>query len=259
MSRSNRPGPRRWGDGLEPIPETRLAINELEPSDDIDNLLLDLLDQGRRVRDLVPDCVALSLATLAQGVTMTLVASDRDIAILDALQHLDPDPSADPVAAPRVASPEAHEPGTMTEWESRWQHTAENTSALGVRSTLTIPIMVEDAVVGSISLYAATPRAFVGLHPQVAEIFRAWAPGAVSNADLSFTTRDQAREAPRILREAARIDAAVGLLVSTLDIPERDARRRLHDAAVRGGVEVVQLAEALLGLLRRPDVPPGSR
>ena len=113
-------------------------------------------------------------------------------------------------------------------------------------------------MVGSISLYAATPRAFEGLHDEVAEIFRAWAPGAVSNADLSFTTREQAREAPRILREAARIDAAVGLLVSALDLPESEARRRLHDAAVRGRVEVVQFAEALLGLLGRPDAPPGN-
>ena len=94
MSPSNTPVHDDGAEGLQPIPETRMAINELEPSDDIDDQLLDLLDQGRRVRELVPDCVALSLATRAQGVTMTLVASDRDIAILDALQHLDSAPRA---------------------------------------------------------------------------------------------------------------------------------------------------------------------
>src|SRR5690349_13315620 len=79
---------RRWGQGLQPLPESWTAADELEPDDELDLLLETLIVQGRRVQELVPDCIGLSLAVLSQGVTLTLVASGRDIALLDAIQYL---------------------------------------------------------------------------------------------------------------------------------------------------------------------------
>jgi hypothetical protein len=258
MNQSHDPGPRRWGAGLQPILETRQAINELEPGDEIEDLLLDLIEHGWRVRELVPDCVGLSLAAIERGVTLTLVASDREIALLDALQYLDTGPCVEAAHAPRVVTFERDQvlADADPDWESNWRVFAEATAAVGVRSTLTLPILVDAAAVGSINLYASTRRAFEGLHDQVAAIFLAWAPGAVSNADLSFATRDQARRAPQILREGIRADAAVGLLVAALDIDEREARRRLYDAAVRAGVAAAEVAEVILDLMGRPGAPP---
>ena len=197
----------------------------------------------------VPDCVGLSLATTVHGVTLTLVASDLDIAILDALQYLDAGPCVDAAASAQVVTFAHDDPESTSVGEERWQLFAEATSAVGVRSTLTLPILAEGDVAGSVNLYAAAPRAFDGLHEQVAEIFSAWAPGAIRNADLSFTTRELARSAPQILRNAAKIDVAVGVILTALELDEREARRRLRDAAVRGGVEEVKLAEAILDLL----------
>lgn len=259
MNPPHDPENRRYGDGLQPLPETREAIDELDPADGMEDLLLELLGQGRRVRELVPDCVGLSLSTIARGVTLTLVASDRDIALLDAVQYIDAGPCVESVSAGRVVAYEPDEEGPDTDLEARWALFAEATSAVGVRSTLTLPILGDaGVVVGSVNLYAASPRAFDGLHDQVAAIFSAWASGAVRNADLPFTTRDTARRAPRILRDAARVDAAVGALLTVLQIDETEARIRLHDAALRAGVDEVQIAEFLLGLLHRPDAPPGG-
>jgi GAF domain-containing protein len=258
MNQSQGTGPRRWGEGLQPIPETRQAINELEPGDEIEDVLLDLIEHGRHVRELVPDCVGVSLATVERGVTLTLVASDRDIALLDALQYLDAGPCVEAATAPGVVTFERDEVSSDADWESEWRLFAEGTSAAGVRSTLTLPILADGNAIGSVNLYAATPRAFEGLHEQVAAIFQAWAPGAVRNADLSFATREQARQAPRILRDAVRVDAAVGLLVAALGINEWEARRRVYDAAGRAGVTAVQLAKFVLSLLGSTDTPPGN-
>ena len=258
MTPTNDPGPRRWGEGLQPLPETREAVDELAPSGEIEDVLQDLSERGWRVRELVPDCVGLSLATLANGVTLTLVASDRDIALLDALQYVDSGPCVEAVDKEKVVTfdDERSRP-VRSGWEGRWQLFAAATSAVGVRSTLTLPILTEDQVVGTVNLYAASPHAFDGLHPEIAAIFSAWAPGAIRNADLSFATRESARQAPRILKEAAKVDVAVAFLLTTLGIDEDDARRRLRDAARRGGVDEVQLAEALLNLLQGPARPPG--
>ena len=78
---------------MEPIPETVAAIEELGPFAVDGDLTERLREMGRRVRELVPDCVAFSLASREHGVTFALVATDAKIALLDALRHLDIDPS----------------------------------------------------------------------------------------------------------------------------------------------------------------------
>ena len=57
-------------------------------------------------------------------------------------------------------------------------------------------------VVGTVNLYAASrPVPSPVCARMLATIFGAWAPGAITNADLSFSTRDTAREAPQTLRD----------------------------------------------------------
>ena len=69
------------------------------------------------------------------------------------------------------------------------------TPSVPLLSTVTLPVLAGGAVVGSINLYAASAEAFVGHHEAIARIFDAWAPGAVTNADLSFSTRAVAEQA----------------------------------------------------------------
>ena len=94
--------------------------------------------------------------------------------------------------------------------------------------------MVEEDVVGSVNLYASHRDAFDGKHPQVAEVLGAWPEGAIVNADLGFTTRRAAEDAPGQLFEATRIQVAVGILASC-----RSSRRRSPG----------------IGSRRRPDEP----
>ena len=46
---------------------------------------------GRRVREIVPQCMALSLGLLEEGL-ITLVGETRDAAVLDAIQYVDGGP-----------------------------------------------------------------------------------------------------------------------------------------------------------------------
>jgi GAF domain-containing protein len=236
------------GWGLQPLPETRDAINELEPFGEEENLLEQLLEQGRKVRELVPDCVGLSLAWLADQITFTLVSSDLEVALLDGLQYVADGPCVAAVRAERVVTFDHDESssGAGTDPEAGWLLFAQGTAAAGVRSTLTLPVLRGGSVVGSVNLYARSSRAFEGWHDQVAAIFAAWGPGAVTNADLSFSTRIRAQAAPAQLRAEARIAAATGILAALRGLDVEAARRVLRDAAVRAGVAEVQLAEVIL-------------
>lgn len=234
---------------MEPIPESVEAVEEFGPFVPDGDLLEDLRAKAVQVRDIVPECVGLSVAVLGDGVVLTLVSSDAEIAALDALQYLDGGPCVHSAAAGEVVV-FSHDSSTD---EERWQTFARGTAARSVGSTLTLPVLEDDRVIGSVNLYAATAHAFDGHHEAVADVFHAWAAGAVSNADLDFATRREAELTPQRLREGFRSEVAAGLLASRAQLGLTAARERLREAATRAGVGVEQLAELLIELYRPVD------
>jgi transcriptional regulator with GAF, ATPase, and Fis domain len=230
---------------VEPIPETTEAIEEFGPFGQQVDLLAQLIEMGSQVAEIVPECIGLSLAYREHGVTFTLVASDERIAALDGLQYLDGGPCVAAIGdEAEVVEFSSDDPLS----EEKWQLFARGTSSTGIASTLTIPIMVGAAAIGSVNLYAATPHAFSGKHSRVADVLGAWAPGAVENADLTFETRRTAQQAPRLLAEETRLQVAVGILVRSLNISITVARERLHEAALRAGVTECKMADYVIAL-----------
>jgi GAF domain-containing protein len=237
---------------LEPIPETVEAIENLDAYQTDDALLAELMDMGARVREIVPECVGISVAYLDHGVTFTLVATAEEIATLDGVQYLAGGPCVDAVTDTPTIIATDHD--ALLD-EEDWRMFGQATAAASVTSTLTMPILNEETAIGSVNLYGSTPDAFAGKHEGIAEIFHAWAPGAVSNADLSFRTRQEAEDAPRQVGDQTRIDTATGIIAARQGTDVRTARERLSAAAVRAGVTEVQLAEAVIesNALNRTD------
>lgn len=225
---------------MEPIPETFEAVDEFGPFEP--GLLENLQGRASQVREIVPECVGISLASREHGVSFTVVATDEEIAALDGAQYLDSGPCVESVKAEQVLE----YTGDDFLEEASWQLFALSTAAAGISSTLTLPILTESEVVGSVNLYAATPDAFTGHHEPIAEIFNAWAPGAVANADLGFATRTTAEQAPQILADETRIQVALGALVNTQDLTLDAAREQLAQAARRAGVSEAVLAQQII-------------
>lgn len=226
---------------MEPIPETGRAIDEFGPFAEVD-LREHLQDMAARVLDVVPECVGISLASREHGVSFTLVASDDEIAALDGVQYLDGGPCVDGVEVDEVIEYREGDPLG----ESRWQMFARATAVAGIESTLTLPVLAGEEVAGSVNLYAATPDAFAGHHDDIAVIFGAWAPGAVTNADLGFSTRGTAEQAPQLLYEDVRLQIAVGVVMTTQDVDTDTAREKIRRAARRAGITEATLAEQII-------------
>jgi GAF domain-containing protein len=223
---------------LEPIPETVEAVNELDPSEHAPDLLATLTRLASRAQEVVPDLVGVSIAMLEEGLTFTLAATADEIAVLDGVQYAAGGPCVE-----GALTNEVHEFNSDDVLdEHRWQLFAEATAAHTVRSTLTLPVVRDGVVEGSVNLYAASRRAFVDHHDELAEIFGAWAAGAIANADLAFTTRSEAQAAPRRVKERAIIDVAVGILAAGLRVDIKTAEDRLRNAAARAGVTLARLA-----------------
>lgn len=236
---------------MEPIPETAEALGELDSEDDAGIRLRRLQELASQARGHVPELVGVSIARLEHEITFTLVATDAEVAVLDAVQYVDGGPCVDGAHTEMVH--EFVQEDVLD--EERWRLFAEATAERSIRSTLTLPVIREGTVIGTVNLYAATSRAFVGHHDELAEIFGAWAPGAITNADMSFTTRLQAAAAPDKVRTRGLIEMAAAIIAVTHDVDLDEAEAILHDAAARGGVEVVGLARQIIAAQESDDGP----
>jgi GAF domain-containing protein len=229
---------------VEPIPETREVLDELISHGDLD-VGVALLRMGRRAQEIVPDCVGLSLALLEDGLTFTLVASSDEIASLDAVQYLDGGPC---VAGAHDGERRMVDENRLTD-EDEWHMYARVSAAAGVASSLTLPIVRNGRVVGTVNLYAAAPDAFEGRQDELASALGASAEDAVANADLSFSTRLEAVQAPERLADQDDVDIAVGIIAASQGVDIPTAEERLRQAAARAGITEGQAARAVRGLL----------
>jgi transcriptional regulator with GAF, ATPase, and Fis domain len=196
---------------------------------------------GRRVREISPQCFALSLGLLEEGLTFTLVSESREAAMLDAIQYVDGGPCVD-----ATVSDEAAQATHLPTDEDLWQLFSKAQSVAGVASTLSLPIMRGDQVVCGVNLYASETDAFDGHHDELADACGAWAEGVVTNADLTFTSRLRAAAAPTRLRDNQFFDAATGYVAAHQDIGTEAAAAKIRDAAVRAGVSPADVARFLV-------------
>jgi hypothetical protein len=229
---------------MEFIRETLEAFDELDPLLDDGSLFEQLSRTAADVKSIAPNLAGMSLASSTHGLTFTLVATDDEIAALDAVQYLDTGPCVEAFEHGKgVATTE----GGLLD-EKRWHDLAVASAAAGVRSTLTFPVKERGDTVGSVNLYGRTEDTFVGKHQALADVLHAWAPGAVTNADLSFSTIEEAKRAPERLRNEAIVDTATGILAANRRVSLDDARDQLHGAARRAGVPLTRLARAIIDL-----------
>jgi GAF domain-containing protein len=226
--------------GLRPVTESQEAFEWLSSYGQGSDVEVAVLEMGRRVREIVPECVALSLCYAGPDYTFTLIADNREAAMIDALQYIDSGPCQETMHTGDITA--AHSPLA----EERWQLVARGWSTAGVASSLSMPVLHEGGLVGGVNLYASTPTAFDGHHQELADVCGAWAGGAVTNADLDFTSRIRAAATPARMREKAAVDVASGLVAEYLGTDVATAVERITNGAQRAGVDPADLARFIL-------------
>ena len=228
---------------MEPIPETRVVFNELARFGDTDTGDL-ILGMGQRAQEIVPQCVGLTLALVAEGIVFTLVATDEELAVIDALQYLDGGPCVTSAHDNRRV---AFDQGATD--EAAWQLYSRATAAAGIASSLTLPIEANGRVVGSVNLYASTVDAFDGHHEDLNDALETCATGAITNADLAFDTRREAAKGPGRLADQGDIDIALGIIAGSQQVDIATAQQRLLASAGQAGITEGQAARAIRALL----------
>lgn len=226
---------------MEPTPETNEALTELETYGDV-GLRGELRALVSEAQQVVPELMGVSLGLVVEDLVLTYVASDLDVGVLDAMQYLDTGPCVSAADAGEVIETTSD---SLFD-EQRWQLFAQASAAHGVRSSLSLPFLRSGVVTGGANFYGSGTASFRGHVEQLADLFGAWAPGAIHNADLAFHTRHQATLSVGNLREARLVDQAVGVLVAEGVSDPNAAEARLREAATRAGIPLAVLARAVV-------------
>ena len=227
---------------MDVLPEVRAAEVQLAALADE---TLDLVERLEAVsalaEQLLPSCVGVSITVVVDGDPFTVTATSDDVKVLDASQYLDGGPCVDAAHAVDDVG------WTDVLDEQRWQVYAQAAAAAGVRSSLSIPLRRPDGeTFGALNLYADEVDAFRGKHTQLAALFGVHVNELVTNADLSFTTRELARELPERLADHERVNRAVGLLVERRGWSEQEARERMAVAAGNARASLSSVAEMVM-------------
>lgn len=230
---------------MEPIPETVEALQELTRLGD-ESIARTVLRISQEAERIVPELVGLSVSVNG-NLTFTMTATNLPVAKLDGVQYLDGGPCEDTLD---TGERHTYRHGDPVD-EDRWRLFARATATAGVDSTLSLPILDDGRVVAGINMYASTPDAFDGHHEQLAEACGAWVGGAITNADMGFTTRFRAAETPELLRIENLVNQAIGALIVDRAISAEEAQQRIRTSAQRAGISDAQMARAILALFTK--------
>jgi len=223
---------------FEPIRETAEAFELLGPVASQVRTYMD--DIVVRVQSRIPELVAVSLTLLDHEGTMTftLAISDDLLRGLDAVQYLQGGPCVRAVMDDQIVTTNTDDPLD----ERQWSLFARGASRFGVRSSLSIPVHINGRTIGGLNVYAATADAFHRHLNDIAELVQASAAEAISDADLTFTAAERARQTLVHVQDLETLDVAAGLLAQKEDISEDAAMSRIVEAARRAGVATIELA-----------------
>ncbi len=224
---------------MELIPASAEVLRELNLTSRFD-LTVEIQQLAGEIEKIVPSCVGVSVTVAKDAMTFTLVASSEVAESLDATQYEAGGPC---VEAVQLGDEQVVDDALS---ESRWQAYARAAAASNVRSSLALPLVNHDRLSGSLNIYAADPHAFAGTNPRLRQLVGSPAGALITNADLEFTTRDRADDAPRLLEESDVVNQAIGILVGTHQIDARQAEERLHEQADQAGLTLLETARGVL-------------
>jgi GAF domain-containing protein len=130
--------------------------------------------------------------------------------------------------------------------DGRWPHFGGRVARMGVHSVLSLPLIVDDQVVGAINAYARDRDAFAEHAVELGSQFAGPAAVSVYNAQLLSKARDRAEQLQRALASRPLIDQAIGILRSRSGVSEEEAFDRLTRISQKENVKLRVVAERMV-------------
>ena len=145
---------------------------------------------------------------------------------------------------------------TDTRTEQRWPDYARQAAEAGNLSSLSIPLGVDEDMVGALNIYARRPDAFDAASRSAATEFGPFAAVALGNIHAYSSARELAGNLQAALESRAVIDQAKGILMERHKLTAEQAFEVLAQASMRGNIKLRDVADHLV---RTGDLSVPSR
>lgn len=136
--------------------------------------------------------------------------------------------------------------GVRDAGDSRWPHFGGRVARMRVHSALSLPLIVEDRVIGAINAYATNRDAFGEHAVQLGLQFAGPAAVSVYNAQLLAKAQERTARLQRALDSRAVIDQAIGVIRSRSGSTAEEAFERLTQISQTENVKLYVVAERLV-------------
>jgi GAF domain-containing protein len=214
---------------------------------DLDGVLGKIAGLARRA---IPGADEVSV-TLVRGSGAHTAAFTGDVALaLDELQYemghgpcLDAAASSATLSVPEMSS------------ETRWPGWARRSLDVGVSSSLSIGIPIQDAVTGALNVYATKPRAFDDDAVALAQTFAGYAAVALANAHLYDATAVLAEQMRAAMESRAVIEQAKGIIMAERRCTADDAFKILTKLSQESNRKLRDVSAALVARAAKTSRP----
>lgn len=130
--------------------------------------------------------------------------------------------------------------------EQRWPQYAQEALAVGARSSVSVPLPVQQALIGALNVYATRANAFDGEAIEAANSFGSYAAVALANARQFDSAARLAEEMRQALASRAAIDQAKGILMALHGGTAEEAFGRIVRESQRRNIKVREIAEDIV-------------
>lgn len=205
-----------------------------------------LADVAEFAGHAIPDVDGVSIALLQPGPAgpqiQMCAATDAFVADIDRIQYreLHEGPCITAMVTGRVSVS-----GSLGS-DNRWPHFGGRVARMAVHSALSLPLIVDDDVIGAINAYARARDAFGDHAVELGSRFAVPAAVSVYNARLLAGARERTERLQRALGSRAVIDQAVGIIRSRSGGTAQEAFDRLKRMSQTDNVKLVEVAQHLV-------------
>ena len=206
--------------------------------DSVDSVLERVAHLAKRV--LEADAVSMTLVR-ARGKPATVVATDELANALDESQYENGyGPCLDAAGGGEILHV------TDVAEETRWPGYLRQAAALGVGSSLSVPVPVRHPLTAALNNYATRPHGFDGADLEAARTLASYAGVAIGNIFLFESTREMAEQLTQAMESRAVIEQAKGILIAERRCSSEEAFTLLADISQRSNRKLRDVAQALV-------------
>ena len=140
--------------------------------------------------------------------------------------------------------------------EDRWPAYAPQAATIGVLSSLSVPLPIQEDLIGALNVYSVRPEAFDDGDRRAGQAFAAYAAVAVANADSFASTAEMADNLRTAMASRATIEQAKGILMARGGITPDEAFEMLVRASQRENRKLRDVAVDLVDRVQQR--PPAT-